>query len=64
MIPIITLALSETSVRSMFGDRYVVDNFSLVMKGVFLLAGYVVVLLSSSHVEEGEYWRGEYWFLL
>ena len=64
MIPVLTLALSETSVRSMFDGRYVVDNFSLVMKGVFLLAGYVVVLLSSSHIEQGEYWRGEYWFLL
>ena len=64
MIPVLTLALSDVQVRSMFDGRYVVDNFSLVMKGVFLLSGYVVVLLSSSHVEEGEYWRGEYWFLL
>ena len=64
MLPILTLALSDVQVRSMFDGRYVVDNFSLVMKGVFLLSGYVVVLLSSSHVEEGEYWRGEYWFLL
>ena len=64
MIPVVTLALSDNPVRSMIGDRYVVDSFSLVMKGVFLLAGYVVVLLSSSHLEEGDYWRGEYWFLL
>jgi len=64
MIPVLTLALSDVQVRSMFDGRYVVDNFSLVMKAVFLLSGYVVVLLSSSHVEEGEYWRGEYWFLL
>jgi NADH-quinone oxidoreductase subunit N len=64
MIPVLTLALSDVQVRSMFDGRYVVDNFSLVMKGVFLLSGYVVILLSSSHVEEGEYWRGEYWFLL
>jgi NADH-quinone oxidoreductase subunit N len=48
----------------MFDGRYVVDNFSLVIKALFLLAGYVVVLLSSNHVEEGEYWRGEYYFLL
>lgn len=64
MVPVLMLALSESEVRSMFDDRYVVDNFSLVMKGLFLLAGYVVVLLSSSHIEQGEYWRGEYWFLL
>ena len=64
MVPVLMLVLSETEVRTMFDGRYVVDNFSLVMKAVFLLAGYVVVLLSSSHIEQGEYWRGEYWFLL
>jgi NADH-quinone oxidoreductase subunit N len=48
----------------MFDGRYVVDNFSLVIKALFLLAGYVVVLLSSNHVEDDEYWRGEYYFLL
>ena len=64
MVPVLMLALSETEVRTMFDGRYIVDNFSLVMKAVFLLAGYVVVLLSSSHIEQGEYWRGEYWFLL
>ena len=64
MVPVLMLALAKTEVRTMFDGRYVVDNFSLVMKAVFLLAGYVVVLLSSSHIEQGEYWRGEYWFLL
>ncbi len=64
MVPVLLLAQSDTEVRMMFDGRYVVDNFSLVMKAVFLLAGYVVVLLSSSHIEQGEYWRGEYWFLL
>ena len=59
MVPVLMLGLSETSVRSMFDGRYVVDNFSLVIKALFLLAGYVVVLLSSSHIEQGEYWRGE-----
>ena len=63
-LPVLTLALHDDSVRSMFDGRYVVDEFSLAMKGVFLLAGYVIVLLSSSHVEDGDYWRGEYWFLL
>jgi NADH-quinone oxidoreductase subunit N len=64
MLPVLTLGLHDTDVRSMFDGRYVVDNFSLVIKALFLLAGYVVVLLSSNHVEEGEYWRGEYYFLL
>ena len=64
MLPVLTLGLSEVSVRSMFDGRYVVDEFSIVTKAMFLIAGYVVVLLSTKHVEEDEYWRGEYWFLL
>jgi NADH-quinone oxidoreductase subunit N len=64
MLPVLTLGLHDTDVRSMFDGRYVVDNFSLVIKALFLLAGYVVVLLSSNHVEEDEYWRGEYYYLL
>ncbi|NCV97171.1 MAG: NADH-quinone oxidoreductase subunit N, partial [Acidimicrobiia bacterium] len=63
-LPVLTLALHDDPVRSLFDGRYVVDEFSLVMKGLFLLSGYVIVLLSSSHVEEGDYWRGEFWFLL
>ncbi len=64
VVPVLTLAVHNNSVRSMFDGRYVVDEFSLVVKALFLLAGYVIVLLSSSHIEEGDYWRGEYWFLL
>ena len=63
-IPVLTLALSDGGVRSLFDDRYMVDNFSLVMKGLFLLAGYVVVLLTADHLREGDYYQGEYWFLL
>ena len=63
-VPVLTLALHADSTRALFDGRYVVDEFSLLVKGLFLVAGYVVVLLSSSHVEEGDYWRGEYWFLL
>ena len=41
-----------------------VDNFALVLKALFLLAGYVVVLLSTNYIEEGDYYQGEYYFLL
>ena len=45
--------------------RYVVDNYALVLKALFLLVGYVVVLLSSqTYIEEGDYYQGEYYFLL
>ena len=64
LLPILTLGVSEAPVRSMFDGRYVVDEFSVVLKALFLIVGYVIVLLSTNHVEEEEYWRGEYWFLL
>jgi NADH-quinone oxidoreductase subunit N len=63
-IPVLSLSLSDGGVRSLFDGRYVVDDFSLVLKGLFLLAGYVVVLLSADHIREGDYYQGEYWFLV
>ena len=63
-IPVLTLALSDSGARSLFDGRYMVDDFSLVLKGLFLLSGYVVVLLSSDHIREGDYHQGEYWVLL
>ena len=63
-IPVLTLALSDEGTRSLFDGRYVVDDFSLIFKGLFLLAGYVVILLSSDYIREGEYYEGEYWFLM
>jgi NADH-quinone oxidoreductase subunit N len=63
-IPVLTLALSDGGARSMFDGRYMIDDFSLVMKGLFLLSGYVVVLLAADHIREGDYYQGEFWFLL
>jgi len=63
-IPVLTLALDDAGVRSMFDGRYVIDDFSLIMKGLFLLVGYVVVLLSTTYIEEGDYYKGEYWVLM
>src|SRR5215212_8832784 len=64
MVPILSLALSETEVRSMVGGAYVVDNFALVLKALFLGVGFVVLLMSINYVEEGDYYEGEYYFLL
>ena len=63
-LPVLTVALGTDGARSLFDGRYVVDDFSLVLKALFILAGYVVVLLSADHIREGNYWQGEYWFLL
>ena len=63
MIPIVTLAY-DGATRSLFGGAYVVDEFSLVLKALFLIAGYVVVLLSTNYIAEGDYWEGEYYQLI
>ncbi len=63
LVPILTLAVDGTD-RVMFDGAYVVDNFALVLKALFLLTGYVVVLLSTTYVDEGDYYQGEYYFLL
>jgi NADH-quinone oxidoreductase subunit N len=63
MIPVVALA-ADGGDRVLFGGAYVVDNFSLVLKALFLLSGYVVVLLSTNYVAEGDYWENEYYSLI
>lgn len=63
LVPVLTLALDGAD-RAMFGGAYVVDDFALVMKALFLVAGYLVILLSTNYVAEGDYHEGEYYFLL
>ena len=35
-----------------------------MLKALFLVAGYVTVLLSTNYIAEGDYAEGEYYFLL
>ncbi len=65
-IPIITLALDgvASEPRTLFSGAYVVDGYSLILKAMFLAAGYVVVLLSTHYMSEGDYWENEYYGLL
>src|SRR6476469_2178293 len=51
MVPVITLAVDGTD-RFVFSGNtgYVVDNFALTMKALFLVAAYVVVLLSTNYI--------------
>ena len=63
LVPIVTLAIDGQD-RYLFNDAYVVDNFSLIMKALFLLSGYVVVLLSTNYIAEGDYWESEYYSML
>ena len=50
--------------RVMFGGAYVVDTFSLVFKALFLAIGYVVLLMATNYIEEGDYYEGEFVFLI
>lgn len=63
LLPVLTLAVDGAD-RAMFGGAYAVDNFALVLKVLFILAAYVVVLLSTNYIAEGDYHEGEYYFLL
>lgn len=62
-IPLVTLAIDGND-RVMFGGGYVVDDFSLVLKALFLVAGYVTLLMSANYLQEGDYYEGEYSFLI
>jgi NADH-quinone oxidoreductase subunit N len=63
LVPVLTLAVDGAD-RSMFGGAYVVDNYALVLKGLFLAAGYIVVLLSTDYIADGDYYEGEYYVML
>lgn len=70
-VPVLTLGFCDSSslceytgVRAMFGDSYVVDTFSLVLKGLFLGAAFLALLISTGFLERGRYWEGEFYFLM
>jgi NADH-quinone oxidoreductase subunit N len=69
-LPLLTLANCEAlfscqaGTRSMFGGSYVVDDFALVLKGLFLVGGAIVLLLSVGYLRRDRYYEGEYYFLV
>lgn len=63
LLPLGLLAVSGETI-SMFDGSYVVDEFALVLKGVFLVAAYIVFLMSHQYIESDRYYQGEYYFLL
>jgi NADH-quinone oxidoreductase subunit N len=63
LVPVLSLAVVGGE-RSMFGGAYEVDGFALVLKALFLVSGYIVVLMSTNYIGEGDYWEGEYYQLL
>ena len=63
LIPVITLAVDGGN-RVMFDGAYVVDNYALAFKGLFLVVAYITLLLSVDYISEGDYHRSEYYFLM
>jgi len=68
LIPIITLAVAgvASEPRQAFAgsDVYVVDGYSLILKALFVLIGYMIVLMSTNYIGEGDYWESEYYGML
>ena len=50
--------------RTAFGGSFVVDHFTLLFQGFFLIAAIVVLAISLRYFREGGFYQGEYYFLL
>ena len=65
MIPVLTLwDLSDELPRVLFDGAYVVDHYALVLKALFLISAYVIVLISTNYMAEGDYYDSEYYQLI
>ena len=58
------LSLVGQGERVTFGGAYVVDAFTLIFQGFFLIAALVVLLISYRYLRDGGFYQGEYYFLL
>lgn len=71
VVPLFTLAMCGdldscigSLPRGLFDGSYVVDQFAIVLKGLFIGSAFVVLLLSVAYLESDRYYEGEYYFLL
>ncbi|MET0564924.1 MAG: NADH-quinone oxidoreductase subunit N [Acidimicrobiia bacterium] len=62
-VPLVVLA-ADGATRSMFDGSYVVDEFAVILKGLFIVSAYIVLLMSHHYIESERYYQGEYYFLL
>ena len=71
-VPVLSLAFCDSlsfctssgAERVLFDGTYVVDSYSLVLKGVFIFAAFIVLLISVGYLGSDRYYEGEYYFLL
>jgi NADH-quinone oxidoreductase subunit N len=57
-------SLVGAGTRSTFGGSFVVDNYALLFKGLFLGSLLLVLLMSQRYVEAGTAYQGEFYFLV
>src|SRR6266540_2536705 len=50
--------------RSTFGGSFVVDNYALLFKGLFLGSLVLVLLMSGRYIAQGTVYQGEFYFLV
>jgi NADH-quinone oxidoreductase subunit N len=63
LIPVITLAADGTT-RSLFGGAFVIDPYALAFDGFFLVVAYISLLVATDYISEGDYYQGEFYFLM
>jgi NADH-quinone oxidoreductase subunit N len=70
-VPLVTLGLCDSLTfcdgslpRELFSGSYVVDNYAIVLKGLFIATAFVALLLSVAYLESDRYYEGEFYFLL
>jgi NADH-quinone oxidoreductase subunit N len=64
IVPVVIMAGTGHEPDVFGSGAYMVDNYALVLKALFLISAYVVVLISMNYIGEGDYWEGEYYQLL
>ncbi|HUF32226.1 MAG TPA: NADH-quinone oxidoreductase subunit N [Acidimicrobiales bacterium] len=63
MVPVLTLAVDGAD-RGMFNGAYMVDNFALVLKALFLVAALITTLIATDYIADGDYYVGEFYFMV
>jgi NADH-quinone oxidoreductase subunit N len=64
IVPVVIMAGTGHAPDVFGSGTYMVDNYALVLKAVFLLSAYLVVLISMNYIGEGDYWESEYYQLI
>ena len=64
LAPLVVQWVNYTNPIYAFEDSFVVDKFSIIFKGLFILITYLTFLLSINFIESDKYYQGEYYYLL